>query len=278
MTREAENVRKKILVLIHSNPTQNREFRKNSKKIQKIKKHHYGFFSSQNGTGDAVNVRKKIHVLIHSHSTRNMEFQKNSKKIKKIIKRHCGFFSTQNRTGHAETEWKKVFSFRSIQPQPEIGNSKKIAKEIQKMKKKSLWLLFKPKRDGKGWEWEKKNILVPIHSNTTQNRDFQKNSQKLQKIKKHYYGFISTKNGIGLVEIERKKKIIVPIHSIPTRNRDFQKNSKKIEKIKKIIKRHCGFFSSQNRTGQAENEWKKVFSFRSIQHQPGIGNSIKIAK
>ena len=204
-----------------------------SKKIQKIKKHHYGFFSSQNGTGDAVNVRKKIHVLIHSHSTRNMEFQKNSKKIKKIIKRHCGFFSTQNRTGHAETEWKKVFSFRSIQPQPEIGNSKKIAKEIQKMKKKSLWLLFKPKRDGKGWEWEKKNILVPIHSNTTQNRDFQKNSQKLQKIKKHYYGFISTKNGIGLVEIERKKKIIVPIHSIPTRNRDFQKNSKKIEKIKK---------------------------------------------
>ena len=45
---------------------------------------------------------------------------------------------------------KKKLSFRSIQPQPEIGNSKKIAKEIQKMKKKSLWLLFKPKRDGKG--------------------------------------------------------------------------------------------------------------------------------
>ena len=37
---------------------------------------------------------------------------------------------------------------------------------------------------------EKKNILVPIHSNTTRNREFQKNNQKLQKIKKHCYGFV----------------------------------------------------------------------------------------
>ena len=50
---------KKILVLIHSNPTRNRELQKNSKKIQKIKKHHYGFFSSQNRTGQAENERKK---------------------------------------------------------------------------------------------------------------------------------------------------------------------------------------------------------------------------
>ena len=32
-------------------PTQNRKFQKNSKKIQKTKKHYYGFFSSQNKLG-----------------------------------------------------------------------------------------------------------------------------------------------------------------------------------------------------------------------------------
>ena len=47
---------KKIIVSIHSNPTRNREFQKNSKKI---KKHHYGFFSKQNGMREAENVRKK---------------------------------------------------------------------------------------------------------------------------------------------------------------------------------------------------------------------------
>ena len=50
---------KKNLVLIHSNPTRNREFQKNSKKIEKIKKHQYSFFSSQNGTGEAENERKE---------------------------------------------------------------------------------------------------------------------------------------------------------------------------------------------------------------------------
>ena len=46
--RKREN---KIIVLISSYPTRNREFQKNNKKIQKIEKHHYGFFSSQNKLG-----------------------------------------------------------------------------------------------------------------------------------------------------------------------------------------------------------------------------------
>ena len=50
---------KKILVLIHSNPTRNREFQKNSKKIQKLKNHHYDFFPSQNGMKKAKDERKK---------------------------------------------------------------------------------------------------------------------------------------------------------------------------------------------------------------------------
>ena len=70
----------------------------------------------------------------------------------------------------------------------------------------------------------------------------------------------------------REKKILILNHSYRTRKREFQKNSKKIKK------HHCGFFSSQNRMGQAENERKKVFSFWSIPTQPGIGNSKKIAK
>ena len=39
-------------------PTQNRKFQKNSKKNQKIKKLHYGFFSSQNKWGKAENEIK----------------------------------------------------------------------------------------------------------------------------------------------------------------------------------------------------------------------------
>ena len=45
--------KKKIIVLISSFPTSNREFQKKRKKIQKIKKHNYGFFSSRNGLGVA---------------------------------------------------------------------------------------------------------------------------------------------------------------------------------------------------------------------------------
>ena len=39
--------------------TWDREFQKNNKKIQKIKQHHYGFFSSQNWLGMAKKERKK---------------------------------------------------------------------------------------------------------------------------------------------------------------------------------------------------------------------------
>ena len=48
-----------------------------------------------------------------------------------------------------------------------------------------LWLLFKPKRVGKGREREKIKIIVSINSNSTHNREFQKNSKKIQKIKKN---------------------------------------------------------------------------------------------
>ena len=39
--------------------TWDREFQKNNKKIQKIKQHHYGFFSSENWLGMAEKEWKK---------------------------------------------------------------------------------------------------------------------------------------------------------------------------------------------------------------------------
>ena len=39
-------------------PARNKKFQKKSKKIQKIKKHHYGFFSCQNRLGKAEKDRK----------------------------------------------------------------------------------------------------------------------------------------------------------------------------------------------------------------------------
>ena len=51
--------KKKIIISINYYPTTNRKFSKNSKKIQKIKKHHYVFISSQNGSGEAGKERKR---------------------------------------------------------------------------------------------------------------------------------------------------------------------------------------------------------------------------
>ena len=76
-------------------PTCNRKFQKNSKQIQKIKKHHYGFSSSQNKLGKAEKERKKI-VPTSSYLTCNRKLKKNSKKIQT---HYCGFFPSQNMLG-----------------------------------------------------------------------------------------------------------------------------------------------------------------------------------
>ena len=45
---------------------------------------------------------------------------------------------------------------------------------------------------------------VPFRSFPTRNRKFQKNSKKVQRIKKYHYGFISNQNLLENVEKERK--------------------------------------------------------------------------
>ena len=48
----------KIIIPFHSYPRRDRNFQKNGKKIQKIKKYHYGFIISQNRFGKAGKDKK----------------------------------------------------------------------------------------------------------------------------------------------------------------------------------------------------------------------------
>ena len=50
--------RKKKIILMSSYQTRNRQFQKNSKKVYKIKKHHYGFSSGQTKLGKVKKERK----------------------------------------------------------------------------------------------------------------------------------------------------------------------------------------------------------------------------
>ena len=179
---------------------------------------------------------KKIIVPIHSNPTGNREFLENGKKkCKKLKKHHSGLISSQNKTRQADSDTKKKkkkLSFLSIPNRSGIKNSQKLAKKCKNFKNTSLSLHFKPKWYGTGWEWYKKNVIIPIHSNSTRNKEFQKNIKKSQKILKNHYGHFSRQNVMGQAENEIKK-IIVPIHSNLTRNSEFQKNCKKYQKKKK---------------------------------------------
>ena len=58
-----------------------------------------------------------------------------------------------------------------------------------------------------GWKRQRKvenKIVVPFCSHPTQNRKFQKNSKKIQKIKKYNYVFISNQNRLEKAEKDRK--------------------------------------------------------------------------
>ena len=81
----------------------------------------------------------------------------------------------------------------------------------------------------------KKKVIIPIHSKPAQNREFQKNNKKNQKIKKHHYGFIRSKKGTGQAKSDTKKKL--SFRSIPTRPEigNSKKISKKCKKLRNNI-------------------------------------------
>ena len=65
---------------------------------------------------------------------------------------------------------------------------------------------FQAKIDwGRQRKRENKNCRsIPFRSYTTHNRKFQKNSNKIQQIKKYNYGFVSSQNRMENAEKERK--------------------------------------------------------------------------
>ena len=65
-------------------------------------------------------------------------------------------------------------------------------------------LHFKTKQVGKGRERENIKFIVTFRSNPTRNRKFQKNSNKIQKIKKYRYVFFSSQNRFEKDEKMRK--------------------------------------------------------------------------
>ena len=57
------------------------------------------------------------------------------------------------------------------------------------------------------WGWPRKRekkIIVPFRSYPTCNRKFQKNSNKIEKIKKYHYGLISSQNRLEKAEKDKK--------------------------------------------------------------------------
>ena len=85
-----------------------------------------------------------------------------------------------------------------------LTNNIKIIRNCKKNSKIQLWHLFKQKLVGKGREKEKIQISISFRSYPTRNRKFQTNSEKIQKIVKYYYGFISSQNKGGNAENGRK--------------------------------------------------------------------------
>ena len=103
-----------------------------------------------------------------------------------------------------------------------------------------------------GWKRMRKieiKIFIPFRSYPTRNTKIQKNSEKIQNIKKipilqHFW-----RKYVGKGCERDNIKIFFPFRSFPTLNRKFKKKRKKIQKIKKY---HYGFISSHNRLEKDE--------------------------
>ena len=82
--------------------------------------------------------------------------------------------------------------FRSVPARPEIENSKTAAKKFKKLKN-TITGSFEAKIGRKRPRKTESKNIVPFRSCPALNSKFKENSKKIQKIKKHHYGFISRK-------------------------------------------------------------------------------------
>ena len=106
---------------------------------------------------------------------------------------------------------------------------------MKKIKKTSFWHYFYPKRYEIGREREKKKTLDPniVHTRPRKENS-EKNSKKIQKIKKPLSSIIYSQKGMRKDEKERKTNFSLEFCSQSSRVRKFRKNSKNIQKIKKL--------------------------------------------
>ena len=80
--------------------------------MQKIKKQHCGFISSQNRTGQAESdTKKKVIIPIHSNQIRNREFQKIAKKCKNLKNIIMASFQAKTVWDRLRMKQKKMLSF-----------------------------------------------------------------------------------------------------------------------------------------------------------------------
>ena len=131
------------------------------------------------------------------------EQKKIAKKLKKIKKIPLWIHLSRNRLVTDEKERTQKLSFRSFPTRPAIENSKKIAKKFKNLKN-TIRDSFKAKIGMKLMRKRVTKIIVPIRSYPKRNRKFHKNSQKMQKMKKYHYDFISGQNRLENEEKERK--------------------------------------------------------------------------
>ena len=122
---------------------------------------------------------------------------------------------------------------------------------------------------------KKKKILLPNFVRTRPNQEnSEKNSKKIEKIKKPLSNIIFSQNGMRQAEKEGKKFYSrMPFKLDP--DKKIPKNSKKIEKIKKPL---SDIIFIQNGMRQAEKEGKKNLLRNAVRTRPGQENSEKNSK
>ena len=105
--KDWEREKIKIIIQFRSCPTRNRKLPKNRKKIEKIQKYRYSFFSSQNRLEKAEKEKKwKLSFRFVPTRPEIENSKKVVKKIKKIKKYDYGFISCKNRLEKIEKERK----------------------------------------------------------------------------------------------------------------------------------------------------------------------------
>ena len=129
---------------------------------------------------------------------------------------------------------KIIVSFRSYLTR--YRKFQKIAKKYKKIQKNSktpLSLHFKTPYVEGGWKRKKIKIIVSFRTYLTHNWKFQKNSEKILKIKQYHYPSISRHH--RLKEDEKGRKLKLSFRSVPTwRIIENSQKSKIIQKKKKI--------------------------------------------